>query len=57
MGGVRLLWRAALGRSRLRRLKLLFCFFGLALCRAAAKRASSKPCTVGSRQIAREAGA
>jgi hypothetical protein len=55
MSGVRLVLRAALGRSLLRR--LLFCFFGLAICRAAAKRCSSKPCTVGARQIAREAGA
>jgi hypothetical protein len=57
MGGVRLLSRAALGRSLLRRPKLRFCPFGLAICRAAAKRCSSKPCTVGARQIAREAGA
>jgi hypothetical protein len=57
MGSVRLLLRAALGRSLLRRLKLLFRFFGLALQRAVAKRASSKPCTVGARQIAREASA
>jgi hypothetical protein len=57
MGDVRLLSGVALGRSLLRRPKLLFCFFGLVLCRAAAKRCSSKPCTVGARQIAREAGA
>jgi hypothetical protein len=57
MSGVRLVLRAALGRSLLHRLKMLFCFFGLTFCRAAAKRASSKPCTVGARQIAREAGA
>jgi len=57
MGDVRLLLRAALGPCRLRRPKLLFCPFGLAVCGAAAKRASSKPCTVGAREIAREAGA
>jgi hypothetical protein len=55
MGDVRLVSRVNFGLCRLRRLR--FCFFGLALYRAAAKRASSKPCTVGARQIAREAGA
>jgi hypothetical protein len=57
MGDVRLLSRVALGRSLLRRPKLLFCPFGLAICWASPKRCSSKPCTVGTRQIARKASA
>jgi len=54
MREVRLLFRAAPGPCRP---TLRFCCFGLANCRATAKRASAKPCTVGAREIARKAGA